>query len=196
MCPINSRSIVFPPECPWITRKYAQEFLESSQYSNLVSLLPWWTSRNQCFSEKSRAPCFAIAFSSTSYRVQMMRCVRFSFILIVMTHHSCNHFGDRCWQSSSIRWSGRSNFPLLLGRGNVSLCEKRRLAGKNAESVRSCFLDACLTCNMGRTSLLDACLRLCQARFSSFSFLKFSLSSALGKWTSCTNRLFSLDIIT
>ena len=56
---------------------------------------------------------------------------------------------------------------------------------------------------MGRTSLLDASLRLSQARFSSFCFLKFresnsalGLISALGIWTSSTSRLFPLEIIT
>ena len=30
-------------------------------------------------------------------------------------HQSCNHFGDRCWKSSSpVRWSGRNNFPLSV----------------------------------------------------------------------------------
>ena len=65
MCSINSRAIVFPPGCPWIARKWAKEFLESSQYSNLVLLLPSWMSQSQSFSEKPCAPLCANAFSST-----------------------------------------------------------------------------------------------------------------------------------
>ena len=107
------------------------------------------------------------------YGVPMKWCVRLSFILIVMRYHCCLHFGGRYWQSSSIRRIGRNNFPLLLGRRNGSLCVKRRLAGRTADSVRACFLDNGWTCNMDRTSLLVASLRLCQARFSSFRFLKF-----------------------
>ena len=37
------------------------------------------------------------------FRVPMKLCVRLTFILIVMTNHSCNLFGDRCWQISSMR---------------------------------------------------------------------------------------------
>ena len=62
---ITSRSIDIPPECPWSARKWAKKFWESSQYSDLVLLLPSWKSRSQCFSEESRVPCFANAFSST-----------------------------------------------------------------------------------------------------------------------------------
>ena len=94
------------------------------------------------------------------YRVPVTCCVRLSFILIVMTHHSCNHFGDRHWQSTSIRRTGRKHFHHHLGRRNGSLREQRTLAG--------------MTRHMGRTSLLDTSVQLFQARFSSFCFLKFS----------------------
>ena len=89
-------------------------------------------------------------------------------------NHSCNHYGDLYWQSSSVRIIGRNNLPLpFFGRGG-SLREKGRLAGRNAESVRRNLLVASLTWNMGRTSLLVACIWLPFARHSSFRFLKFS----------------------
>ena len=57
-----------------------------------------------------------------------------------MTYHSCKHFGERYWQSSSVRRIGRNNLPLSLVRRNGSLREKGRLAGRNAEGVRASFL--------------------------------------------------------
>ena len=106
-------------------------------------------------------------------RVPVKCCVRLSFILIVMTHPSCNHFKNRFSKGSSIRRTGNNNFPPPLGRKNGSLCEEGRLAGRNAESLRTSFLVAGLTWNMGHTNLLDASLRLCRAGFSSFGFLGF-----------------------
>ena len=52
-------------------------------------------------------------------------------------------------------------FHFLLVAGMV-LCVKRRLAGRDAEGVRTSFLDASWTCHMDRTSLLVASLRLRQ----------------------------------
>ena len=40
-----------------------------------------------------------------------------------------------------MRCIGRNDFPLPLGRRNRSLCERARLAGKHAESVRTNLLD-------------------------------------------------------
>ena len=48
------------------------------------------------------------------YRVPMNCGVKLSFILIIMTHHSCNHFGDLYWLNSSIRIIDRNNLPLSL----------------------------------------------------------------------------------
>ena len=146
--------------------------LESSQYSKLVLLLPWWISRSQCFCEESRAPCFANAYSST--------------VLIV---------------SSSIRRIGKNNFPLPLGRTNGSLCEPRTL-GWDAEGARTSFLVARKTSNMGCTSFLDACLDCAKQDFrppdfwSSESNSALDLRSALGIWTASTNRLFPWEIMT
>ena len=39
-----------------------------------------------------------------------------------------------------MRRIGRNNFPIPLGRRNGSLCEQRRLAGSDAEGVRTSFL--------------------------------------------------------
>ena len=147
--------------------------LRVNRYSTRVSLN---CSESSQYSIRQCPPC----------RVPMKRCVRLSFILIVMTQRSWNHFGDRFWQSSSMRWIGRNDFPLPLGRRNRSLCERARLAGKHAESVRTNLLDAGLTCNMDHTSLLDASLRLCQARFSSFCFLEFR------EWF-CTGSEFGIE---
>ena len=108
------------------------------------------------------------------HRVPVKCWVRLSFIFVMMTHHSCDHFRDRCWQNYSIRRSGRNNFPLPVSRKNGSLCEKGRLAEKNAEGARKSLLDACISWNMSRTSLLHASLRLSQTIFSSSCFMKFS----------------------
>ena len=72
------------------------------------------------------------------YRVPMNCGVKLSFILIIMTHHSCNHFGDLYWLNSSIRIIDRNNLPLSLFRRNGSLREKGRLAGRKAESSHQC----------------------------------------------------------
>ena len=64
------------------------------------------------------------------------------------------------------------NFLSIVG---MVLCVKKgRFAGKNVEGVRTSLLVASVTWTMGRTSLLDASLRLSQARFFSFCFLKFN----------------------
>ena len=108
------------------------------------------------------------------YRVTMKCCLRLSFILVVMTHHSSNHLGDRFWQGPSIRRIGRNNFPHPLGRRNVFLRETGRMDRRNADGVRTSLLVSSMTWNMGRTSLLDASIRLSQARLSSFCFSKFT----------------------
>ena len=54
-------------------------------------------SRSQSVSDKSRAHLFANAFTNIGLVVPPMNCcISLLFFLIIMTHHSRNHFGYRC----------------------------------------------------------------------------------------------------
>ena len=123
----------------------------------------------------------------------MQRCVTLCFILIVMTYHSCDHFGNDCWQSSSTRWIDRYIFPLPLGRSQRIFVWKGRLTRNNAESVRIGFLDANLTCNVVRISLYytersTVSSKIFFFRWSSGSNVALTLSSTWRMRISCTYR--------
>ena len=179
-----------------------QDFLESSQYSNLVLLLPSWMCRSQSFSWEISCSFVRERIQQfRPYRVPMNCCIRLSFFLIIVTHQYCNQFGDRCWKRSFfVRWISRNEFPLPFLRRNGSCCVAH-WAGRNTDGVRILFPGAGIR---GRTSFLDACLRLLQARFTVFSVFMFRvINSALvrscltfGICNSSTNRLFPLDIRT
>ena len=77
---------------------------------------------------------------------------------------------------------------LSLGGRNGSLREKGRLAWRNAEAVRTNLLDAIFDCPKQVSPP--------SAFWSSVSKSALDLTSALGIWTSSTNRLFLVEIIT
>ena len=107
------------------------------------------------------------------YRVPMNRCIRLSFFLIMMTHQSCDHFGDRCWERSSpYDELAGIIFPLPFRRRNGS-CVQEHWAGRDADRVRIQFPDARMTCNRGRNKFPWASLRLRQARFAFFCVCMF-----------------------
>ena len=137
-----------------LLEKKVKECLESSQYSKLVLLLSSWMCRSQSVSEKSCAPLFGNALRP--YRVPMNCCIRLSFFLIIMTHQSCNHFGDRCCKRSSCVRYG-------------SLCAME-WPGTKADRVRIQFPGARIR---GRTSFLSASLRFRQASFTFFRVFMF-----------------------
>ena len=123
----------------------------------------------------------------SSPRVPVKCCVRLSFILDVMTHHSCNHFGDRARPHEELVGI---TFHFLSVVGMVLCAAKDAWLGLTV-SAQVSLLPVGL--NMGCTSEMDASLRLSQARLSSSCFPEFSSapdpSSALGIWTSsrCDN---------
>ena len=136
------------------------------------------------------------------HRVPMHWGVRLSFILIVMTHHSCTHFGDLCWQSSSIRIIGKNKLPLPFSRRNGSLREKGRLAKK----MLSVFAQVSLLliwletwgAQVSLLRVLDCFTQdpLPSDFWSYVSNSTLDLSAALGMWFAPANRLFPLEIMT
>ena len=134
------------------------------------------------------------AISALSCPSESLRQIE-SFILIVMTHQSCNHFGDRSWQSSSIRWTGR-----VVG---MVLCVTKHawLVKMLSVSAPVSWMRVWLVTWAAPVSwmlVFDFAKQgsLPYTFWSSESNSVLDLCSALGMCNSSTNRLFPLDIIT
>ena len=205
--------------CPIVRNSYVPHQFRVNWYSTRVCLNCSKVSQGiilesglaASFMNKSK-PLFIWAISCSIFceRFQQHRpcgvpkkwCVRLSFILIVMTYHSCNHFGDHYWQSSSIRRIGRNNCPLPLGCKNGSLCVKDAWLGEMLKvSAQISLMPVGLVTWTGPVSwFLD--FDFVKQGFPSSAFSSsesnsaLDLSSALGIWISSTNQLFPLEIIT
>ena len=139
------------------------------------------------------------------YRVPMNCCIRLSFFLIIMTHQSCDHFGDRCWKRSSpTRWIGRNNFSTSFSVVGMVLLVYNYIGLEETliESASS-FLVCEWLATEAATGLPELVFECAKESSLSSAFAFSESNSALvryvrhfGKCNSSTNRLFPLDIRT